>query len=101
MSLLGNLFSKQKGTLGIDIGTTSIKAVELIRALPISIETVSKENTIDALSIFSRYNINYADALIASVMREKFIDSIITNDKHFDKIKELKVIKSRRYKTPA
>jgi type IV pilus assembly protein PilM len=31
MSILSSLFSKQKGSLGIDIGTTSIKAVELTK----------------------------------------------------------------------
>jgi predicted nucleic acid-binding protein len=77
----------------------AIKAVELVSALPMSIEPVTKENSIDAISIYCKYNINYADAIIVSVMQEKFVDTIITNDKHFDKVKGIEAIKPNRYKT--
>ena len=93
ISEIGEVISRYVGKV------EAIKAVELVSALPMSIEPVTKENTIDAISIYCKYNINYADAIMVSVMKEKFIDTIITNDKHFDKLKEIDVIKPNRYKT--
>ncbi len=92
ISEIGEVISRYVGK------AEAVRAVELISALPMSIEPVSKENTIDAISIFSKYNINYADAIMVSVMQEKFIDTIITNDKHFDKVKKIEVIKPKEYK---
>ena len=75
----------------------AVKAVSLVSALPMGIEPVSKENIIDANSIFSKYNINFSDAVVVSVMREKFIDTILTNDSHFRKVKEIKAITPEKY----
>jgi predicted nucleic acid-binding protein len=75
----------------------AIKAIELICALPIEILPISKENTLDAISIFNENNINFADSVISSVMREHFIDTIITNDKHFEKIKSFQTINPNDY----
>ena len=92
ISEIGEVISRYVGK------AEAVKAVELVSALPMSIEPVAKENTIGAISIYCKYNINYTDAIIVSVMQEKFIDTIITNDKHFDKVKGINVIKPNRYK---
>jgi len=92
ISEIGEVISRYVGK------AEAVEAVELVSALPMGIEPVTKENTIDAISIYCKYNINYADAVMVSVMREKFIDTIITNDKHFVKVKKLIVIKPNRYK---
>ena len=93
ISEIGEVISRYVGK------TEAVKAVELVSALPMSIEPVTKENTIDAISIYCKYNINYADAIMVSVIQEKFINAIITNDKHFDKVKGIEVIKPNKYKT--
>ncbi len=93
ISEIGEVISRYVGKV------EAIRAIELVSALPMSIEPVTKENTIGAISIYCKYNINYADAIMVSVMQEKFIDTIITNDKHFDKVKGIDVIKPNRYKT--
>lgn len=75
----------------------SVSVVELLLALPMDIEDVVKEHEVDALSIFSSSKANYFDAVFAAVMREKFIDTIVTNDSHFESIKGIKVIKPLDY----
>ncbi|MEK6887454.1 MAG: type II toxin-antitoxin system VapC family toxin [Candidatus Aenigmatarchaeota archaeon] len=70
---------------------------ELLLALPMDIEDVVKEHEIDALSIFSSYEANYFDTVFVAVMKEKFIDAIITNDSHFEDIKGIKTIKPLDY----
>jgi len=77
---------------------SAVKVVELLLALPMDIEGVVKEHEIDALSIFSSSKANYFDTVFVAVMREKFIDAIITNDSHFERIKGIKVIKPLNYK---
>ena len=58
-----------------------------------NILTINKNNILSAIDISSEHNISYWDALIASVMKENHIYSIITeNDKDFKKIPWLKVI---------
>ena len=75
----------------------SINVVELLLALPMDIEDVVKEHEIDALSIFALSKANYFDTVFAAVMKEKFIDTIITNDSHFEEIKGIKSIKPLNY----
>ena len=75
----------------------AIDVIELLMALPMNIEDVVKEHEIDALSFFSSYKANYFDTVFVAVMREKFIDTIITNDSHFEDIKGIKVIKPLGY----
>ena len=75
----------------------AIYVTELLMALPMDIEDVVKEHEIDALSFFSSYKANYFDTVFVAVMREKFIDTIITNDSHFEDIKGIKVIKPLDY----
>gem|GEM_PF-6632914 len=70
---------------------------ELLLALPMDIEDVVKEHEIDALSIFSAFTANYFDTVFVTVMKEKFIDTIITNDSHFEDIKGIKIIKPLDY----
>ncbi|MFA4819415.1 MAG: type II toxin-antitoxin system VapC family toxin [Candidatus Aenigmatarchaeota archaeon] len=76
---------------------SAIKVVELLLALPMDIEDVVKEHEVDALSIFSTSKANYFDTVFVAVMKEKFIDTIITNDSHFEDIKGIKVIKPLDY----
>lgn len=76
-------------------GATQV--VELLLSLPMDIEGVVKEHEIDALSIFSSSKANYFDTVFIAIMREKFIDTIITNDSHFEEIKGIKVIKPLEY----
>lgn len=71
--------------------------VELLLALPMDIEDVVKEHEIDALSIFSTSKASYFDTVFVAVMKEKFIDTIITNDSHFEDVKGIKVIKPLDY----
>lgn len=75
----------------------SVNVVELLLALPMDIEDVVKEHEVDALSIFSTLEANYFDTVFVAVMKEKFIDTIITNDSHFEDIKGIKVIKPLGY----
>lgn len=75
----------------------SINVVELLLALPMDIEDVVKEHEVDALSMFSVSKANYFDTIFAAVMKEKFIDTIITNDLHFEDIKGIKIIKPLDY----
>mgnify|MGYP001561550215 CR=1 FL=1 len=57
-----------------------------------TILTINKNNILSAIEISSEHNISYWDALIASVMKENHVYSIITeNDKDFKKIPWLKV----------
>lgn len=76
----------------------SINVIELLLALPMDIEDVVKEHEIDALSIFSTSRANYFDTVFVAVMKEKFIDTIITNDSHFEDVKGIKVIKPLDYR---
>jgi len=76
---------------------TATNVAELLLALPMDIEDVVKEHEIDALSIFSLYDANYFDTIFVAVMKEKFIDVIITNDSHFEAVKGIKVIKPLDY----
>ena len=75
----------------------AINVTELLLALPMDIEDVVKEHEIDALFIFSASKANYFDTIFVAVMKEKFIDTIITNDSHFEGIKGIKVIKPLDY----
>ncbi len=75
----------------------SINVVELLLALPMDIEDVVKEHEVDALSMFSVSKANYFDTIFSAVMKEKFIDTIITNDLHFEDIKGIKIIKPLDY----
>lgn len=50
-----------------------------------------------ANSYFNEHSINYFDCVFLAVMEEKFIDAIITNDAHFEKVVGIKVITSREY----
>lgn len=53
---------------------------------------INKNTVLNAIEISSEHNISYWDALIASVMKENHIYTIITeNDKDFKKISWLKV----------
>lgn len=59
----------------------------------IKIIKINKSTILSAIDISSEHNISYWDALIASVMKENHIYTIITeNDKDFKKIPWLKVI---------
>lgn len=71
--------------------------IGLLLALPMDIEDIVKEHEIDALSIFSTSKANYFDTIFIALMKEKFIDTIITNDSHFEEIKGIKVIKPLNY----
>jgi len=73
------------------------QVVELLLSMPMDIEGVVKEHEIDALSIFSSSKANYFDTVFISIMKEKFIDTIITNDSHFEEIKGIKAIKPLDY----
>ena len=75
----------------------AINVIELLLALPMDIEDVVKEHEVDALSIFSSTKANYFDTVFVAVMKEKFIDTIITNDSHFEGIKGIKVLKPLDY----
>ena len=75
----------------------ALAALELLLALPMDIEDVVKEHEVGAISIFSTSKANYSDAVFVAVMKEKFIDTIITNDSHFEDIKGIKVIKPLDY----
>ena len=73
-----------------------IEAKEIISGLislsNIKIIKINEENILQAIEISSEYNLSYWDALIASVMKESHIYSIITeNDKDFKKIPWLRV----------
>lgn len=78
----------------------SISVLELLLALPMDVECVVKEHEVDALSIFSLSKATYIDTVFVAVMKEKFIDTIITNDSHFKDIKGIKVIKPLDYQGP-
>ncbi|MEE8167833.1 MAG: type II toxin-antitoxin system VapC family toxin [Candidatus Hydrothermarchaeales archaeon] len=70
----------------------SSKVLEFLLALPMEIEPVVKEHLIAAGEYFREYSINYFDCIYLALMREKFIDSIITNDKHFEKVEGINVV---------
>ena len=76
---------------------TAVNVVGLLLALPMDIEDVVKEHEVDALSIFALSKANYFDTVFVAVMKEKFIDTIITNDSHFGGIKGIKSIKPLDY----
>ena len=48
-------------------------------------------------SLFSLSKANYFDTVFVAVMKEKFINTIITNDSHFEEIKGIKSIKPLDY----
>lgn len=75
----------------------ALAALELLLALPMDIEDVVKEHAVDAQYIFSISKANYSDTVFVSIMKEKFIDTIITNDLHFEDIKGIKMIKPLDY----
>jgi len=75
----------------------AINVTELLLALPMNIEDIVKEHEIDALTIFSSQKANYFDTIFVALMREKFIDTIITNDSHFEGIKGINMIKPLDY----
>ena len=75
----------------------ALTALELLLALPMDIEDVAKEHAVDAQYVFSTSKANYSDTVFVSIMKEKFIDTIITNDSHFESIKGVKVIKPLDY----
>lgn len=75
----------------------AVEVLELLLSLPMDIEEVVKEHEIDALSVFSASAANYFDTVFLAVMKEKFIDTIITNDSHFDGIKGIRVVKPTDY----
>ena len=75
----------------------ALAVLELLLALPMDIEDVVKEHEVDALSLFSSSKANYSDIVFVAVMKEKFIDTIITNDSHFERIKGIKIIKPLDY----
>ena len=75
----------------------ALTALELLLALPMDVEDVVKEHEVDALSIFSISKANYSDVVFIAVMKEKFIDTIVTNDSRFEEIKGIKVIKPLDY----
>ena len=79
---------------------TAVNVIELLLALPMDVEGVVKEHAVEALSVFSVKKANYFDTIFLAVMREKFIDTIITNDSHFDKFEGITVIKPLDYKSP-
>jgi len=58
-----------------------------------NVMVINKDSILNAINISMENGISYWDALIASVMKENNISSIITeNDKDFNKISGLKVI---------
>ena len=58
-----------------------------------NILNINKNSVLSAIEISSNNNLSYWDALIASVMKENGISTIVTeNDKDFNKITGLKVI---------
>ena len=75
----------------------AILSAEALLQIPMNIESVEKEHAIEATFIFSSSKANFSDTLFVSVMREKFIETIITNDSDFDSIKGIKVIKPLEY----
>jgi predicted nucleic acid-binding protein len=80
-----------------DSKETALKTVELLLALSMEVLPVGKEHLIMAEEIFSRYKINFFDCVYIAVMKERFIDTIITNDRHFDNITGINVIKPSEY----
>ena len=64
----------------------------LISLSNIKIIKINEKTILNAINISSEHNVSYWDALIASVMKENHVSSIITeNDKDFKKIPWLKV----------
>lgn len=61
------------------------------------VEDIVKEHAIDASYIYSTSKANYSDTVFVALMKEKFIDTIITNDSDFENIKGIKVIKPLDY----
>jgi len=76
---------------------SAINVAGLLIALLMDIADVVKEHEIDAFSYFSKLKANYFDTIFLSVIKERFIDTIITNDSHFEELKDLKVIKPLDY----
>ncbi|GBE53928.1 hypothetical protein BMS3Bbin15_00074 [archaeon BMS3Bbin15] len=74
-----------------------METLELLLALPMEVLPVGKEHIIMAQEIFSRHRINFFDCVYLAVMDEKFIDTIITNDSHFEGINGIRVVKPREY----
>ncbi|MFQ5976132.1 MAG: type II toxin-antitoxin system VapC family toxin [Candidatus Hydrothermarchaeales archaeon] len=75
----------------------SCRVVELLLALPMDISPVVKEHLIMALGYFNEHSTNYFDCVFLALMEEKFIDVIITNDRHFENVDGIKVITPKRY----
>lgn len=75
----------------------SAMVLELLLALPMDIEGIFKEHEINALHFFASSKANFIDTIFVAVMKEKFIDTIITNDSHFERVKGIKVIKPLDY----
>ncbi len=76
----------------------ALNVTELLLSLPMNIEDVVKEHEVHALSIFAASRANYFDTIFIAVMKEKFIDTIITNDSHFEKTGGIRVIKPLDYR---
>ena len=75
----------------------ALKTVELLLALPMEVLSVGKEHLTMAKELFSRYKITFFDCVYIAAMKERFIDTIITNDHHFDNIASINVIKPSEY----
>ena len=80
-----------------DSKDTALETLELLLALPMEVLPVGKEHIIMAQEIFPMHRINFFDCVYLAVMAEKFIDTIITNDSHFEGINGIRVTKPRKY----
>ncbi|KPV64539.1 MAG: hypothetical protein AOA65_0934 [Candidatus Bathyarchaeota archaeon BA1] len=80
----------------IDVEKASI-AVAAFFSLPINMIQVDEWVIRDAVSIMLQFKVSY-DSIHAACMRRKGLDTIITEDiKHWNKIKNIKIIRPLEY----
>lgn len=84
----------------LEKGDTGLSICRDIEALEIDVLPVSRDDMNQAFELFERYktkNLPPRDLIHAAVMINNGISNIISADKHFDAIKEIKRIRPEQY----
>lgn len=84
----------------IDKGDTGLSICRDIEALEVEVLSVTKDDMNQAFDLFERYkgkNLPPRDLIHAAVMINNGMSHIISADKHFDAIKEIKRVRPEQY----
>ena len=64
-----------------------------INSIKITVIKPTLKEIYGSIDIMDRYNLDFDDALVVSCMAENKIKDLVTYDKHFNKVKEINIIK--------